>query len=931
MAGVPADWRRQLDPMSSQSAQHTTDLKARLPTVDVVARDLCGIEFKRNAAKCPFPSNHSHGDRDPSLRFDNGKNRVFCASQNCFGEQGVDAFGLVQKMTGCGFLEAKNRLAEYYGVPAPIAARKSRSLAAAVHSGAGAGKPSSRSNKRPLASAEIVRQRLKSNGYRFAAEYPYGSNLRKVRFDHASDRQVGKNRPAKDFRWEHSREGSWYSGDGGLPKPLYVNEAFRKCTQPGLAVGFEGEGKADFASTFGVAAFSFKDMTMENAAALVDCEVVLWPDNDSSGTKQANSAAQTVLKCGARSVKLLEPPSEFSRSWDIVDAVQELKWDQARVGEFILTGKPIASEQPVDDANPHSPESRHFPFRISDDGVLFLKERSDGQIESTKISARLDVIAETRDGAGSNWGRLLTWRDNERRLHKWAMPMDLLASDGTAVRAHLLGEGLPFITNSPRMKERFTEYLQTAAVEKRIVGVSRIGWHGEIYVLPDQTFGPEGHCEMLYQSSGDTGSAWRVRGTSSEWRDRVGRPCSGNSRLIVAVGCGFAGPLLSIARGESGGIHFHGATSTGKSTALLVGASVCGGGGKSGFVGNWRNTMNGLEAVAEAHNDSTLFLDELAQVDPREAAEIAYLLANGQGKGRMSRNLGMRSRPTWSILFVSAGELTLAEHSASAGKRPKGGAEVRLLNIKADAGKGLGLFEELHGASSPQSFVHQLREAAQQEYGAPLREFLTRLVGDRNEAQQAILAAKDTLHSIIPVGASGEVRRAADRFAIIAAAGELATSWGLTGWKTGEAMTAAESCFKDWLKERGTSGSSDVEAGIQSVRSFISINGASRFQNIPCRSAHGSARNAEQQIVRLRAGFRRHNLKTDETEYLILPDVFRNEICAGYDSQAVAQELANRGHLLRQGKALQIKPRLPELGTAWVYGVSASILDGGKC
>ena len=76
----------------------------------------------------------------------------------------------------------------------------------------------------------------------------------------------------------------------------------------------------------------------------------------------------------------------------------------------------------------------------------------------------------------------------------------------------------------------------------------------------------------------------------------------------------------------------------------MVGGSVCGGGGKTGFAQTWRTTINGLEATAEAHNDGTLFLDELAQVDPRDAAETAYLLANGQGKARMTRSISARRK-----------------------------------------------------------------------------------------------------------------------------------------------------------------------------------------------------------------------------------------------------------------------------------------------
>jgi uncharacterized protein (DUF927 family) len=76
---------------------------------------------------------------------------------------------------------------------------------------------------------------------------------------------------------------------------------------------------------------------------------------------------------------------------------------------------------------------------------------------------------------------------------------------------------------------------------------------------------------------------------------------------------------------------------------------------------------------------------------------------------------------------VSAGEVTLADHAQTAGKRTRGGAEVRLLNIEADAGAGLGLFEKMHGAQSPDAFARQLKDAARRFYGAPLRTYLDSL------------------------------------------------------------------------------------------------------------------------------------------------------------------------------------------------------------
>jgi uncharacterized protein (DUF927 family) len=920
-----------------------SELKRRIPDVARVARDLYSINFQSGVARCPFWEKHNHGDRAPSLRFDKRKNRIFCASQQCFGEKGVDAVGLVQQMEPCDFKTALHLLADHYGVQSDdwrvdLATNSGKLGAPAVHGPRPEGE---------LVLAETVRLNLERRGYHVAAEYQYGSELRKVRFEHQTEQQNHKQRAEKTFRWEHRIADVWYSGDGGVPKSIYVNRAFREREQAGLTVGFEGEAKADLAGNLGFAAFSFKDITREQAAMLADRDVVLWPDNDSSGQRQAAAAAQIIADFGkVGGIRLVEPPAELPPAGDIVDAVQSLNWNQPRIEELIGNAVPFVGENRrgsagaaarqttgvslIDSAASTQQEGPSAQrFTVSDAGVFFLKESATGDPEPALLSARLDVVAETRDSDGSNWGRLLTWRDNEDRQHQWAMPMELLASDAGVVRAYLMGEGLSFITPNARLRERFTEYLQTVPAKQRVLSVSRIGWHLGTYVLPDGAFVPENGQEAFFQTQAEAAHHWKALGTSDAWREHVGQRCAGNSRLVLVVSCGFAGPLLSLVGAESGGIHFFGASSTGKSTALLVGGSVCGGGGQAGFVQTWRTTMNGLEAVAEAHNDGTLFIDELAQVDAYDATTTAYLLANGQGKARMTRTLGGRRSLTWTLLFVSAGELTLAEHAASAGRRAKAGAEVRLLNIPADAGQGFGMFENLHDCSSPQDFVGQLRDAALRYYGAPIRAFLRRLVNEREIAKAMIRSAKETLAGSIPVGADGQVLRAADRFALIAAAGELATAWGLTGWREGEAVEAARRCRRDWLSARGTGGNSDVVAGVHQVRAFLFAHGASRFQPV-CGASNGNVEDGEH-FTRDRAGFRRLNRQTSETEYLIFPETFRTEVCAGLDHRAVAKELERRGFLLREPPSMTIKPRLPELGTTRVYGIRSAILEDHEC
>lgn len=177
---------------------------------------------------------------------------------------------------------------------------------------------------------------------------------------------------------------------------------------------------------------------------------------------------------------------------------------------------------------------------------------------------------------------------------------------------------------------------------------------------------------------------------------------------------------------------------------------------------------------------------------------------------------------------------------------------------------------------------------------------------------------------VVPSAFSGELKRAADRFALIAAAGELATKWGLTGWREGEAVAAAERCFKEWVKTRGTTGSSDIEAAIRQIRAFLGAFGESRFQ-VLSPGQHEALR-----IIPNRAGFKRLN-DDDETEYLILQEPFRNELCAGFSHQSVLKELDRRELLVRDQRNMTIKPRLPGLGTTRVYCIRQEIFARDEC
>jgi uncharacterized protein (DUF927 family) len=127
---------------------------------------------------------------------------------------------------------------------------------------------------------------------------------------------------------------------------------------------------------------------------------------------------------------------------------------------------------------------------------------------------------------------------------------------------------------------------------------------------------------------------------------------------------------------------------------------------------------------------------------------------------------------------LSSGEITLGDKVQEDGRqKATAGQQVRILDIPADARAGFGLFEDFHGASNGQEFADRLRIATQKYYGTAARAFLTEIVRKLEQASDALRKSRDDfIQERCPPNADGQVRRAATRFGLVAAAGELATA-----------------------------------------------------------------------------------------------------------------------------------------------------------
>jgi putative DNA primase/helicase len=767
------------------------------------------------------------------------------------------------------------------------------------------------------------------------------------------------------------KSGLWHmlgaTADSAAPAMVLIAEGYATAASLHQATGYPVACAFD--------AGNLKAVAINLRAAYPAAALVLCGDDDhdtqastgrNPGKEKATAAAQAVKGVAVFPAGLLAGETDWNdlharagldavrvQVQTAIDAFNAEKTAMKKGVKSTPFVEGVQSEVHHSDApsNDGEQQNDNDPFQVRNDGVWYCGRDRDGKAASPIwLCSRLDIKTGVRDFSGVGFGLLLEFPDMLGLPQEWVMPKRLLAGDGNEIRSVLFSMGLD-IAPGAAARALLTRYIQGRKPPLPYARTTdRTGWHkadsgAAVYVMPKQTISNAGSERVIYQSDSAMENTFRTNGTLEQWRSKVAALCVGNSRLAFSVSCAFAGVLLRWVGGESGGFHFRGNGSGGKSTAQKVAASVFGG---ENFKQSWRATDNALESIAAQHCDALLILDELKEVDAKQAGEIAYMLGNQQGKARATRTALPKPRLTWKMLYLSSGEISLAQHIASAGKTIHAGQLTRMADIPADAGAGLGVFENLHGIEGGDTFSKTITRLAAKHHGSAGVAFIQHVIDTQDGIAQRTKEAIDAIASAwIPEASSGQVHRVGGRFALVAAAGELATTAGLTGWPEGEATQAAKSCFDAWLSARGGNGNAEEYSILAQVRSFIQLHGAGRFTwwhragddhapNTLSRAGYRRMVTPEGKAIKANADHQREygerindgDAEQTSVEYFIFPEVFDTEVCKGFDPLAVKRLLRDKGHLeTESGGRLDRRETLPGTGKARVIKIKASILD----
>ena len=411
----------------------------------------------------------------------------------------------------------------------------------------------------------------------------------------------------------------------------------------------------------------------------------------------------------------------------------------------------------------------------------------------------LRVSRKSRDIDGQRWATIVEFFSQDHVLTELALPDAHLSGKSDEVAQMLAAAGFGSIP-SKRNRDVLMSWLSRQNPQSRERVIAHAGWCGDRFLLPDGTVlgapSTDGEAISLLDAQTNLG----VRGSAADWANSVGMYLTPNPLLALCAGVGFSGPVAALVNRPAPGLNIVGKTSTGKSCALLVTASIWA--DPVQFKMSWSATASGLEGHAALRNHLVMALDEVGAAT-KSGIESVYSLADGQGKARANRDGSAKNSARWACAFLSTGEVTLPERMAELKIKVHTGMTIRFIDCEA-TGK-YGLFSNLTGHDTPAAMARQVEAAAKKAYGAAGRAFVEWIMRDKDTVAERVSDILDDV-ALNPDKYGGNASmaphngRALERFILAGVSIGLAGEAGLVPSMTMEhGLKYAGAAFRRWL------------------------------------------------------------------------------------------------------------------------------------
>lgn len=424
-----------------------------------------------------------------------------------------------------------------------------------------------------------------------------------------------------------------------------------------------------------------------------------------------------------------------------------------------------AGAPPASLVEPHILDAFRVPrgYTVDPTGVFKLSILADGSANATRVAtAPIFIVGRTHDVLTGTAKRLLMWRTPAG----WTVrPIDRGVLMNGQKLIGLADLEVPVTSNTSGAVVEWLAEFEAENMHRFAASqaASRMGWirqggmHG--FLLPDAFYttaqSEEGGVELSPQPGLESVlEGWKPSGTWEGWLEAMDtmRPFT---PMWVALYASCAAPMLEILGSPSFIVDFNGETSSGKTTAMRVAASVWGrpADNMPTAMYSWDATKVFIERICGFLCHLPVILDETKRAkDTKVVRDVVYDFANGQGRGRGAPD-GTRQTASWRSVMLTSGE------SAATSFSQDGGTRARVLSI---TGKPMGVGMKV-GGQAAELLASQIAE----HYGHLGRRLMHYLVSvaDQHEALREVW--RDTRDQYAAVARTAVSRRHAGNLATL--------------------------------------------------------------------------------------------------------------------------------------------------------------------
>jgi uncharacterized protein DUF927 len=402
--------------------------------------------------------------------------------------------------------------------------------------------------------------------------------------------------------------------------------------------------------------------------------------------------------------------------------------------------------------------------------------------------------------------------DREDKRKKEIVPSSMLVSQPGEFVALLAGRGYLW-PPSQALRHRIVGELSIVKPARRIRVTPVPGWHGKAYVLPAESYTPEGpdrkHFQLCHNPSVRSGE-FRRSGTLKEWKRYIAKACIYSTRARLAVAAAFAAPNLRSLNINSFGFNFSGMTSSGKTLCVRSAASAVGLNSGEGPT-TWDASLAGFEQRALGHRDSIVPLDDTSYLPQPELAKlVTFRLASNRPKTKAGQYVAANNivDVDWRVLPLSTSEDPIWSQVIERGRGRVRGEEVRMINVRAAVSDKGDIFDGRNADAQVGStleerlqFVERQERLTLDFQGEAVRAYLAKRCADER-AEETLKKYMDEFSEMAALPEQfrwlGRMRRL---FAVVYASAAQAIDYGLLPWSKKATRDAIIACMTDAMDQ----------------------------------------------------------------------------------------------------------------------------------